>query len=343
MNVIAEKSEQRRAEFDVLKFICAFLVICIHSPFPGVFGQYFSALARIAVPIFFMITGFFYSSTAEKNRELKQIKKVFILVLESNALYFLWKCFYSVISGSGITAYLSSTFTFTNFFWLLLLNRSPFGDHLWYLSALLYVLLIVYAAKRLNLMKVLYLLTPLLLIGDLVLGKYSSLLLHRAFSSVLVRNFLFVGLPYFCIGMLLHKYKPKPKTGTTAGLMFLFSATTLAERYLIINSGLNSPREHYISTTLLAISVFLFFTQVYKSRKPTRAENVMSKIGRDYSAWVYIIHPIFITVFNFVTSKAGIYPIYVFFAPVIIYFISILFASAAQKITRHIKTYLTQK
>lgn len=37
---------------DALKAVCAFLVICIHAPFPGTAGQYFNAICRIAVPIF---------------------------------------------------------------------------------------------------------------------------------------------------------------------------------------------------------------------------------------------------------------------------------------------------
>ncbi|UEA30492.1 hypothetical protein LK422_03580 [Blautia massiliensis (ex Durand et al. 2017)] len=43
-----------------MKAICAFLIVCIHAPFPGKFGAYFTTLTRVAVPIFFMITGYFY-------------------------------------------------------------------------------------------------------------------------------------------------------------------------------------------------------------------------------------------------------------------------------------------
>ncbi|WP_442863929.1 hypothetical protein [Blautia sp. KLE_1732_HM_1032] len=36
------------------------MIVCIHAPFPGKFGAYFTTLTRVAVPIFFMITGYFY-------------------------------------------------------------------------------------------------------------------------------------------------------------------------------------------------------------------------------------------------------------------------------------------
>ena len=93
------RSEQSRADnIDILKATCAFLIVCIHVPFPGVIGEYFTALTRIAVPVFFMITGYFYFDVEEKNGETRQIKKIFKLVLEANVLYLLWDSFYAVLS-----------------------------------------------------------------------------------------------------------------------------------------------------------------------------------------------------------------------------------------------------
>ena len=50
----------RNVKIDLLRFICAFLVVVIHSPFPGLCGMDIEALSRIAVPIFIMITAYFY-------------------------------------------------------------------------------------------------------------------------------------------------------------------------------------------------------------------------------------------------------------------------------------------
>ena len=65
------RAEQSRADnIDILKATCAFLIVCIHVPFPGVIGKYFTALTRIAVPVFFMITGYFYFDVEEKTARL---------------------------------------------------------------------------------------------------------------------------------------------------------------------------------------------------------------------------------------------------------------------------------
>lgn len=52
--------ENRAENIDILKAICAFLIVCIHVSFPGKVGAYFTALTRVVVPIFFMISGYFY-------------------------------------------------------------------------------------------------------------------------------------------------------------------------------------------------------------------------------------------------------------------------------------------
>ena len=54
--------KNRNLGVDILKFLCAFLVVMIHAPIQGV-SQYTTPIARIAVPIFFMITGYYYSIT----------------------------------------------------------------------------------------------------------------------------------------------------------------------------------------------------------------------------------------------------------------------------------------
>ena len=82
------RAEQSRADnIDILKAVCAFLIVCIHVPFPGTLGAYFTTLTRTAVPIFFMITGYFYSDVVKRGGENSQIKKLLKLVIEANLIY----------------------------------------------------------------------------------------------------------------------------------------------------------------------------------------------------------------------------------------------------------------
>ena len=93
-----------------------------------------------------------------------------------------------------------------------------------------------------------------------------------------------------------------------------------------MNSGLNATRDHYISTTLLAIC---FFVYALKSNWKNKG---LAAIGRKYSTWIYIIHPIFITIFEKVADGLGIQLIYRCIAPIVVYCVVLTFLIGLQKI-----------
>ena len=331
----------RSKNIDILKTICSFLIVCIHIPFPGTAGQYFIALSRIAVPIFFMITGYFYSDIVRRGEEVRQIRKILFLVIQANLLYLIWRCFYAVMSQNIVL--FTSTFSAKNLFKFLFLNESPLSGHLWYLGAILYVLIIIYIVNKLKLEKYLYRLIPVLLLGDLLLGKYSLVLWDREFPYILVRNFLFVGIPYFCIGRLIREgLGQKISRNVLSGLIVLFSLTSLLERFILVSIRMNATRDHYISTTLLAISVFLFTLKLTKGYEENYtacklssgdyATNLMSVIGRRHSTWLYILHPIFITCIGAVANIIGVYEIYRVVAPIVVYIATLVFLAIVHRI-----------
>lgn len=310
-----ELKAKRKNNFDILKCMCAFLIVCIHAPFPGIFGEYFTALTRIAVPIFFMITGFFYKNTVKKSREVFQIKKIAFLFVTSNVLYFL------LMLNDGMES-ISSIFTVKSILSFLFLNASPFSDHLWYLGAILYTLIIVYILNKAGKIKILYILTPLLLLGDLILGKYSLLLFGNEFPYVFVRNFLFVGIPYFCIGMLIFQYRDiiKRKLSKTKLIIctFTFSVTTILERFILESNNLNAARDHYISTTFLAVCLFILFMISFQGDIKF-INKLAAKIGREYSTGIYILHPLIIRIFNKLINIIGFETAYAFVQPIIVF------------------------
>ena len=266
-------------------------------------------------------------NSVNRNRELLQIKKMAVLIVTSNLLYAIWKSLLAVLSDDGVSLYWKSTLTIKNIVKLILLNDSPFNSHLWYLSAILYVLIIVYFLRRMKLERILYIITPLLLIGDLAMGKYSLLIFGREFPYILVRNFLFVGIPYFTIGKLLYdhkiKIKEQNKTKIIVGIA-VFLVTTLLERFLLVCTGLNTTRDHYISTTFLAVFVFTFFLGLFSKREIKNLGKIVAKIGREYSAGIYVIHPIIITVISVAVEMIGVHDLYSVIAPLVVFGVSCL-------------------
>ena len=308
---MVEKNLERREQIDALKAICAFFVVCLHAPFPGLVGEYVNVLSRMAVPIYFIITGYFYLDIEKGGRQAQQIKKILKLMLLANFVYLLWDGFYALISAN-FGSFLAK-FTFRHLLDFLMFNDSPLASHLWYLGALLYALFLLWLADKWHCRRILYCMAPLLLIGDLVFGKYSFLIFKREFPVLLVRNFLFVGLPYLCIGMMIRNgLGRKLKKWVLVGAVMLFCLSSLLERYLLISTQMNATREHYISTTFLAVSLFLLSLKARHVIKP------LAWIGRKCSAWIYILHPIFLTVIGTATRKfgEGIYAFYLCLAPV---------------------------
>ncbi|MGN0498768.1 MAG: acyltransferase family protein [Acutalibacteraceae bacterium] len=331
---------ERWKNFDALKVICSFLIVCIHAPFPGEMGQYFTALSRIAVPIFFMITGFFYHNTIKNNKVKSQIKKIAVLVLWTNLLFFLWSILKTILTGADIINYLKTTVTIKALLKFIFLNETPFGAHLWYLSAILYVLIIVAVFDKIKGRKILYIISPLLLIGDLLLGKYSLLLFGREFPYIIVRNFLFVGIPYFLLGTLIFKNREKlvavlkNKKVIMLFLIMLFSITTFLEHYFLVSNDVNSTRDHYISTTFLAVAVFLFF--MVSEGQFRILGNKISQIGKNYSMLIYIFHPIFITILLKIVERLGLTNEYMIIQPIIVFFVTLAAVALYKKVVKAI-------
>lgn len=186
--------KQRNYSIDILKFILAGFVVFLHTNFKG--HDAIQPFTRCAVPCFLMISGFLlYSGEGiGQERLIRNIKHILHILLWSTLLFFVYKEAWSIVHGELFVPSLRQWFFFIIF------NENPFAGHLWYLGAYLYVLLIMLIVDRHKLWRYMLWLTPLLLMGDLVFGKY-SLLLGREFPFVYVRNFLFVGIPYFMLGI----------------------------------------------------------------------------------------------------------------------------------------------
>lgn len=329
MRIYKTKNENQRNDgYDILKSLCAFLVVCIHTPFSGLFGECVTTISRIAVPIFFLISGYFFNASVDIQK--KQIKKVFVLYSISNLLYCLIDFINCFIRGQLYSFY--SKFSITSFLKFIIFNESPFASHLWYLGAILYVRLVVYLFYSffLKRARLLYFLIPILLLCDLVFGKYSLVFFDFNIPFILVRNFLFVGIPYFVIGIYLknnnfeHKRVSHVSCFICIFLGILFILTSLVEHFILKALNLNAVRDHYLSTTFLAITVFYFFSG--KKWNSTKYTQLPKYVGRNLSMYIYIIHPIFISLFKVFISLFNIDCFILNIKPIFIFLVSAIFS-----------------
>ena len=318
---------KRLNNVDALRIICAFCVICIHSDLSGTIGYLVIPICRVAVPIFLLISGFFYSSKKPKKDKKRQIVKIFKLIIVANILFFIFSICKAIYIGN-LMEYLQQVFNYKSILKFIFLNESPFYGHLWYLNALLYTLVFVYFIDKTKFRYKVYKLIPILLLCDLVFGKYSLVILQKEIPFLFVRNFIFVGIPYFLLGKYIGEKKEKLRKISVHKLFvcfWIFIATTIIEKTILNYFEKNAVRDHYISTSFLAVTFFLMVINA----KQLHRNNILVILGKNYSLWIYIIHPIIIELLEKIFNN-NIYINYII--PFITLLISIIIIAICKKI-----------
>ncbi len=145
-------------------------------------------------------------------------------------------------------------------------NFSPLSPHLWYLQALLYVLVIAFIVEHLGLRKLAYLAIPVLLAGSLIKGSYSLFFCgKRRLSYLLCKELLYCGLPFFWLGCwfgsrkeALLSFLDRKKMGfLLCGLPVFWNMAVMEQKWLEKRNALGT-QEEYAGTIFLAICIFLF-------------------------------------------------------------------------------------
>lgn len=298
---------ERINSIDILRMIAALAVVMIHGCAENV---YVNAVSRFAVPIFFMISGYFYC--VSKERQKLRIQKMFILMIAVNLAFFCFAFFIAFIKGN-VVSYLTETFTIKNIVKFVFFNESKFGAygaHLWFLSALLYCMIIDYFLSGFfnKKKKCCAAVIIILFLGYFVIEKYSPMLVNLNFSALCVRNFLFLGLPYFWLGKLLRNIdvaKIKLNNFVLILSIILLAAMTLAEKYmLIIYFDFNGARDQYIFTIFLSLAIFILALK-NPLENPGKISGFIAASGRKYSLGIYIIHPFILKCLAIAASTVG--------------------------------------
>ncbi len=290
-----ENSIKRSNSIDILKAIAALMVCYQHACGQGVIAEYLLAFARVAVPLFVMVTGYFYRGTVEKHREFKQIKKFFFIAVGMVALYFFIDCANHLLTHD-LVKYLSNFCKLPNVLAFVLFNDPINADHSWYMWAMIYVLLFLYIAPSLWKKKISrYIIVFTTVIGLPLLSKYVYLFDDNIkISSDLYRNFLIPVAAYFILGIILSEHKEFiQKMGSKKWAVIVIAAVVLisAEKTVFQLLGIHHSKGSFFFTPLLAIAIFSYFLNFNHTGK---VAGFFANFGRKYSLMFYVIHPIFV-------------------------------------------------
>lgn len=263
----------RNLSIDVLKIILAFFVVFLHMNFlketyPALSYILVNGLFRMAVPVFLVITGFYFF-------HIDNVKKLQKWLFRTFLLYAIWMLIYISYWKDNEQIWLTVIFGY---------------HHLWYLIGTFFSGIILYFLRNQN-SKLLIVLA----VGFFLLGYGVQVLgnLHYFKNEndsvlnmyLLYRNFLFVCFPFLTIGFLINKYKVDLSEYKNSSLLVILSVLCVVAEAFFNYKNISSESTDILFSLIFASPLlFLYCQKIYVK--------TTSKILASFSTAIYVVHPL---------------------------------------------------
>lgn len=324
----------KKINIDVARFVVSFLVIAIHiSPFINInqdFNFFFTRiLGRIAVPLFFMITGYFVIDGCLKDKS--KLKKYTIKILK---IYL-----FCIILYLPINIYMGKFNNISIFSIIkdILINGTLY--HLWYFPALILGIWITYYfIKKLGNRKTFITVIVLYIIG--LLGDSYYWVAQNVYILSYIYDFIFKicdytrnGLFYASIFLYLGYFIKVKRVNIKKSFLYsvIFFIGMIIEGMILHKFNLQKHDSMYI--LLIPTMYFLFDYLINIS-------NTQNLKLRNVSTIIYIFHPLFIVGIRFISGICKVEKYIVdnnFIFYLIIAVVTTIFAFLIEKIKEVIK------
>lgn len=304
-------NKKRYLSIDCVKGIACIATVIIHynisgGSIPESVGLAMKTVCRFAVPVFFCVSGFFLSSSAEidSSKTIQKTLHIMKLLLGSALFYACYTYIYCSIDNIhwDISAYISEKITATKLIKLFLTHDPFVYSHLWFLIALifcyLFVLLFINNSNR----KIIYYLAPLCLIAYNCMHEFrilpTSITLPEMSSNIVLYNsFIFRALPAFLSGMILRNHCDKIAALKIPNTL-LYSLAVFGCILSLIERNIFFEAQFYFGSYITWLSLML-----WAIRNPSNGNSALIHVGRDLSMYVYILHIAVGKVIDFLGGK----------------------------------------
>lgn len=263
----------RNLSIDVLKIILAFFVVFLHMNFlketyPMVSYILVNGLFRIAVPVFLVITGFYFFHIDNTKKLKKWLFRTFLL-------YAIWMLIYISYWKDNDEIWMTIIFGY---------------HHLWYLIGTFFSGLILYFLRNQDSRLLIVLAVVLFSLGYVVQVLGNLHYFEGDKDSVLnmylyYRNFLFVCFPFLTIGFLINKHKIDVSKYKNSSLLVILSVLcVIAEAFLNYKYISSESTDILFSLIFVSPILFLYCQKIYIK--------TTSKILASFSTAIYVVHPL---------------------------------------------------
>lgn len=296
--------KQQYTAIDIFKFIFAICVVGIHAGImqdanSSIQWIIFHMIFRLAVPFFFVCSGFFLGlKLYSKDVTIQEGKNIIVKYIKRLTVPFI---FWLIISlPLQIYKYRNE-----NNYFLTIIKRAIFNpwEALWYVLAVIVAVLIIMQFYKKNKLGVAIILGGILYFFGLLCNSYYFLVENTVFQNVIdlylkifltPRNGVLVGLYYVSAGMFIAKNIDSRIINSKINIIVLIIsyALLLLEIYLIKDQNYADDHSMFIML-LIVIPELLILLQNYKN-------TINTKIIRAYSTGIYFLHKIFISTMTIV-------------------------------------------
>ena len=249
---------------DVFKFICAILIVIIHvqifssgesKALDWVNLSLYKYIARIAVPFFFVASGFFLFRKVEVNNP--DIKTVGIYLAKNLKVFAIWS--------------------------IILIFGQKF--HLWYMQSLVVAVGIVFLLLKLGLKpKIIFLISTILyaigLFGDSYYGIIKDIeIINNIFTKYFLttRNGIFMGMSFVSMGLLFAKCNICLSKVTCC--LGLISSCALMAVEVVLLCLYDVSRDYNMYIFLQPVTFFIFYFVTHLELKDRPIYSKLRKMG----------------------------------------------------------------
>lgn len=276
---------ERNFSLDILKLCLAFMVVGLHSGFLNEISTVGNVLTvqglfRIAVPLFLIINGYYFSSITNLTALITWVTRV-------GALYAFWMIFYSYFWFRPDSFSVIET--------VKLIHTILVGyHHLWYLSGMIGAGILMFLLRN-NMRNASCIAALCFFVGVVIqyIGNYHIVeheFVDKLFNMTFIhRNFLFLAFPFFFIGFYLKQNSLRISTS------YLYTIAIFGTLFLLIESFYNYSNpmndggfDNFISLVIICPALFLI--ALNSKKKNTTKTFALLSTG------VYFIHPIWLII-----------------------------------------------
>ncbi|MGM9845910.1 MAG: acyltransferase family protein [Muribaculaceae bacterium] len=270
------------AGLQVLKLLCAIMVVQLHVPLLD--GEAMQPLCRAAVPVFYIISGFFLTDSdgiidsGKLRHALCKILKITAIAVAVYMAYSAWALplrFWQNVDWFDVIA----------------LGAVPSGGHLWYLFAYIEALAVLLVLKRLKAERLIWVIAAAGICYNLLCGQYAFVLGMKSLAANYTRTFYGIALPCLAIGIALRRHECSIAPRAIALMPFAAIALLIlsyAEFYLL---KAFVPADCHIGNTSLAtvpLAASLFI--IARNASLPRRLCFVAKWGKAHSTNIYLWH-----------------------------------------------------